>query len=65
MVIRPLIDMDRSEFTDTDAGREYTRPWLRAFIVGATDTKQGWPEVRIDYDGEDRRAAPARRRVWL
>ena len=48
VIVRPLIDMDRSEFTDTDKGREYSRPHLRAFIVGATDTKQGWPDVAID-----------------
>jgi len=66
-VIRPLIDYDRSEYTDTDTGRVVTRPHLRAFIVGSTDAKAGWPAVRIDYDGEER-AAPAperRRRVWL
>ena len=64
VVIRPLIDFDRSEFTDTAEGREYTRPHLRAFLVGATDTKAGWPDPKIDYDGEDR-AAPRRRRIWL
>ena len=66
-VIRPLIDYDRSEYTDTDTGRVVTRPHLRAFIVGSTDTKAGWPVPRIDYDGEDR-ASPApvrRRRAWL
>ena len=65
VVIRPLIDFDRSEFTDTDEGREYTRPHLRAFLVGATDTKAGWPDPTIDYDGEDRAAPVARRRLWL
>ena len=64
VVIRPLIDFDRSEFTDGPEGREYTRPHLRAFLVGATDTKAGWPDPTIDYDGEDR-AAPRRRRIWL
>ena len=65
VVIRPLIDYDRSDFTDTDAGREVTRPHLRAFIVGATDTKEGWPEVIVDYDGEGRRSTLRRRRLWL
>ena len=48
VVIRPLIDPTRSSFVDTDAGREYSRPHLRAFIVGSTDTKAGWPDVVID-----------------
>ena len=66
IIVRPLIDMDRSEYTDTDRGREYTRPHLRAFLVGSTDSRQGWPDARIDYDGEGRRAAPERRRrLWL
>ena len=39
VIVRPLIDFDRSEFTDTDRGREYTKPWVRALLVGATDTK--------------------------
>ena len=66
VVVRPLIDMERSEYTDTERGREYTKPWVRAFIVGATDTKQGWPDATIDYGDPERRAAPERRRrVWL
>ena len=68
VVVRPLIDFDRSEFTDSDKGREYTAPFLRAFLIGATDHKGGWPEPRIDYEAEGERAAPAperRRRVWL
>ena len=67
VIVRPLIDFERSEYTDTDKGREYSRPHLRAFIVGATDTKTGWPIPAIDYDGEGR-AAPAperRRQLWL
>ena len=58
VVVRPLIDMERSEYQDTDRGREYTKPHVRAFLIGATDTKQGWPDPRIDY-GDPERAAPA------
>ena len=76
VVIRPLIDPARSEFVDTDRGREYTKPHLRAFIVGATDTKQGWPDVVIDdvlddtpTTTKDKIAALSkisrRRRLWL
>ena len=66
VVLRPLIDYDRSEYTDTEAGRVVTRPHLRAFIVGATDTKEGWPDAVIDYGDPESRAAPERRRrLWL
>ena len=53
VVIRPLIDFPRSTFTDTARGREYSRPHVRAFIVGATDTKEGWPEVTMSLDALD------------
>ena len=65
VVIRPLIDFDRSEFVDGPEGREYTKPHLRAFIVGSTDTKAGWPDPTIDYDGERAAAETRRRRIWL
>ena len=66
VIVRPLIDPDRSEFTDTDKGREYTKPYLRAFIIGATDAREGWPDAVISYDGEARAAPePRRRRLWL
>ena len=48
VVVRPLIDMNLSEFVDTARGREYTKPHLRAFIVGATDTKSGWDDAVIE-----------------
>ena len=66
VIVRPLIDYDRSEFTDGPDGRTVTRPHLRAFIVGATDTKEGWSDAVIDYGDPEARAAPERRRrVWL
>ena len=76
VIVRPLIDMDRSEFVDTAAGREYSKPHLRAFIVGATDTKRGWPDAVIEevLEGPPKSTAAKiaalaqiskRRRVWL
>lgn len=68
LIARPLLDFDRSEFTDGPDGRTVTRPHLRAILIGSTDARAGWPEARIDYEGE-RSAAPARcdrrRRLWL
>ena len=76
VIVRPLIDFDQSEFVDTARGREYTKPHLRAFIVGATDTKQGWTDAVIDEVLEGPPATTAdkiaalskiskRRRLWL
>lgn len=80
VLIRPLIDPARSEFIDTARGREYSKPHLRAFIVGSTDTKSGWPDVVIEdvledvledalMTTKDKIAALAkigrRRRLWL
>ena len=73
VVVRPIIDYDRSEYVDTEGGREVTRAHLRAFLVGATDTKAGWPEPRIvatpgDLMPDGERAATVvqrRRRIWL
>ena len=66
LIARPLLDFDRSEYEDGPDGRTVTRPHLRAILIGATDARAGWPEARIDYEGE-RSAAPERRRrrVWL
>ena len=67
VIIRPLIDPERSQFVDGPDGREYSEVHLRAFIVGSTDTKAGWPDAIIDY-GDPQRAAPERRRRlrrWL
>ena len=47
VILRPLIDAERSEFTDTDRGREYSKPHLRAILVGATDSRSGWPNPTI------------------
>ena len=62
VIIRPFVDPDRSEFVDGPDGRTYSRPHLRAFIVGSTDTKKGWPTPKIEYDGDRAAPAPARRR---
>ena len=74
VVVRPLIDFARSEFTDTDRGREYTKPWIRALLVGATDSKAGWPVPVIETPGRPTTTAQKiaalsklskRRRIWF
>ena len=68
VIARPLIDYDRSEFTDTETGRMVERPFLRAVLIGSTDAREGWPDARIDYDGGTgpRHGRSSRRlRAWL
>ena len=68
VVVRPLIDDERSEFTDSERAREYSKPYVRAFLVASTDATGGWPTPKIEFDDPDGdRAAPepVRRRVWL
>ena len=66
VIVRPLLDYELSEYTDDADGRTVTKPHVRAFIVGATDTRAGWTDAVISYDGEARAAPEARRRrVWL
>lgn len=47
VIVRPLIDEARSQFADGPDGREYTKPQVRAFLVGSTDARAGWPEPEI------------------
>ena len=75
VILRPLIDFSKSLFKDTDRGREYEKPWLRGFTVGATDNKGGWPTPVIE--GPKKAPAPPvlalpdptklsrQRRLWL
>ena len=68
VIVRPLIDFEQSEYVDTPQGREYFKPHVRAFLVGATDTKKGWPDAEIIDDEpvrSERRETDRRRRVWL
>ena len=75
VVVRPLIDFDKSEFTDGPKGREYAKPFLRAFLVGSTDTKGGWPDPVIETPGKPKTTAEKiaalskigqrRARVWF
>lgn len=71
VVARPLIDYEApdTEFVDTPEGRVVSAAHVRAFLIGATDSREGWPDARIDYDIEDRSRPGVprkrRRRSWL
>ena len=67
-IVRPLVDWERSEFVDgADEGRVVTKAHVRAFLVGSTDARGGWPDAVIDHGNDENRAAPRRRRarLWL
>ena len=68
IVARPLIDYeaDGTEFVDTLEGRVVTKAHVRAFLIGSTDAREGWPDATIVYDAERSTKAPTRRRrLWL
>ena len=71
VVVRPYIDRSAAEATTDAAGvTTYSRAPIRAFVVSATDKREGWPDPALvptpGLDPEGRRAAPERRRrIWL
>ena len=69
LIVRPLLDFERSDYVDSGEGRTYAKVWLRAMLIGSTDSREGWPDARIelnDPDGDRAAPAPARRRsLWL
>lgn len=70
VIVRPLIDYDRMEagtdYQDGPDGRTVRKPFVRAFLVGATDDRAGWTDAKISYDDDDiRHAEPRRWRTWL
>ena len=71
VIARPLVDYDapETEYTDTPEGRIVSRAKVRAFLIGSTDSRGGWPDAVIDYEGERERreAIPRARRTptWL
>ena len=71
VVVRPFLDAAESvgEVVERGARRtmDYSSIGIRAFIVSATDKREGWPEPEIVDSGE--RSAlvvpERRRRIWL
>ena len=61
---RPYVDRRLSESVKDGETRRYSRAWLRAIILAATDKIFGWTEAEVT---EPRRAAPvaAGPRIWL
>ena len=68
VIVRPHLDMDESTYEQDGDTLTYSRATVRAFIVSATDARQGWPTPEIvpvaapESEPEERRH---RRKVWL
>ena len=66
VVIRPYLDPVESSGQRVDETMVYDRLSIRAFVVSATDKREGWPEPRIDPTPDlETRTARRAWRVWL
>ena len=72
VVVRPFLDAAESvgEVVEREGKRimEYRNLGVRAFIVSATDKRDGWPDPELVDNGERAALAlpkPNRRRIWL
>ena len=61
MFVRPIIDIDESEYRDDGPTRMFTAAAVSAFLVKATNRSKGIPPAEIDGVEPRRR----RRRLWL
>ena len=68
VIVRPLLDMAASEYEQRGDTLVYSKARVRAFVVSATDQREGWPDPELVEaaapapEPEERRD---RRRVWL
>ena len=76
VVVRPFLDADRSEGAalpreDGTNAMAYTRASVRAFVVSATDAREGWPAPQLVATPDELASTHAprlgqrRRRLWL
>ena len=70
IILRPFLDGDASEGVIEERAQGgvmvYSKLKIRAFVISATDAREGWPapEIIATPGMDEGRAAP-RRRVWL
>lgn len=71
IVVRPHIDASAATATELGGVAEYSRAPVRAFVISATDEREGWPEPDL-VATPDNLPAPSlvrrrdrRQRVWL
>ena len=66
VIIRPHLDMDASEYTQDGDTLVYSKAVVKAFIVSATDAREGWPTPEVVTEPEPEPAQRRQgRRLWL
>ncbi len=69
IVVRPHVDADAAESTIEGETRIYHTMPIRAFLVSATDAREGWPEPEIiatpDELAHSHAPRTRRHRIWL
>ena len=73
VLVRPYVDRDLSEGVTEERAAvgpimRYSKFVIRSFVVGATDARDGWPELQVVPTPDElmeARSAPRRRRLWL
>ena len=64
--IKALAGLSRREGADTENIAVYTKAVLRSWVIGATDSVDGWPAPElIETPSMEREPVRARRRFWL
>ena len=65
VIVRPHLDMDASEYEQVGDALHYTKAVPRAFIVSATDAREGWPAPTITTAADAPDPELRRMRLWL
>ena len=65
VIVRPHLDMNASTYEQVGDALHYTKAVPRAFIVSATDAREGWPTPTITTAADAPDPELRRRRLWL
>ena len=65
VVVRPYLDPVDSVGERVGETMVYTKPVIRAFVVSATDKREGWPEPKMIATPDIDEPRARQRRIWL
>ena len=65
VVVRPYLDPVDSVGERVDETMVYTKPVIRAFVVTATDKREGWPTPKMVATPDIDEPRARQRRIWL
>ena len=65
VIVRPHLDTRASEATQDGETMVYSKARVRAFVVSATDAREGWPEPTLAPAERAALYRPRRRRLYL